>query len=166
MSWLEQAACKDTDLALWFDHGKADFSMQRRLCAGCPVLADCRQEVDAQEHAEYEVHGFWAGETPAERMARRPSMTPRSEKPGRKPGHARSHRMMLDYLASIGGVWRGTGTALADRVGLPPKTSSRVLGSLAGGGLVEIGWSHDRKIGSVTLAEAGWALAQPMRRAG
>lgn len=165
MSWYEKAACKDTDPEMWFGHGKGDVTVQRRLCAGCPVLARCRAEVDAEEQAEYEVHGFWAGETASERMARRPNMTPRSEKPGRKPGTARSHRLMLDYLASIGGRWRGTGTALADRVGLPAKTSSRVLSSLDGGGLVEIGWAHGRKIGSVTLTEAGWALARPIRRA-
>lgn len=166
MSWREKAACKDTDPAMWFGHASGDMSLQRRLCAGCPALAECRADVDARERAEYEVHGFWAGETPAERMARRPNMTPRAEKPGRKPGHARSHRLVLDYLASIGGRWRGTGAALADRVGLPAKTSARVLSSLDGGGLVEVVWSHDRKIGAVVLTEAGAELAQPMRRAG
>jgi hypothetical protein len=43
------------------------------LCSGCKVFDDCREYVDELEYLQplRLCHGFWAGETVKERVARR-----------------------------------------------------------------------------------------------
>lgn len=67
-AWMDQAACKGRT-ALFFPP-KAERpqardrreAKARRLCLGCPVLAECRSF--ARDHHEY---GFWAGESEEDR---------------------------------------------------------------------------------------------------
>lgn len=64
MSWQEFAACAGKPTALFFpDHGNGA-SAAKRICATCPVVAECRDE---GMHVAY---GIWAGLTEAERFGR------------------------------------------------------------------------------------------------
>jgi hypothetical protein len=82
--WIDEAACgpRATRRHAGIAGVSADafhpskggsFHAARRICATCPVLVDCGAYVDRLEEglAATEMDGFWAGETPGERLARR-----------------------------------------------------------------------------------------------
>jgi WhiB family redox-sensing transcriptional regulator len=79
--WRDAAACKGMDPDLFYpERGQnADSVQARRVCAGCPVRAECGTW--AIENGEHD--GVWGGMTPAGRMIEkrhrgivRPSRTP------------------------------------------------------------------------------------------
>jgi WhiB family redox-sensing transcriptional regulator len=39
--WRNEAACLGSDPELFFPEPGGDYVMARRICAGCPVAADC-----------------------------------------------------------------------------------------------------------------------------
>lgn len=69
--WQMNAACRDLDSAVFFhpahERGPAAAARDaaaKRICAGCPVIADCaRHALSVQE-----AYGVWGGLTPAERQ--------------------------------------------------------------------------------------------------
>ncbi|MCB0914366.1 MAG: WhiB family transcriptional regulator [Actinobacteria bacterium] len=62
--WYAHAACRGTDLALWFDHHRtAECAM---ICARCPVVEECLDEALALEVGETP-HGFRGGLTAVQR---------------------------------------------------------------------------------------------------
>jgi WhiB family transcriptional regulator, redox-sensing transcriptional regulator len=70
--WQRHAACRDMDLEIFFHpDGERDPSRGRRvarakaICAGCPVVAECR----AWAHRVEEPYGIWGGESEDERRA-------------------------------------------------------------------------------------------------
>lgn len=63
--WLEHAACRGVDPSLWFPSSTADAQEARRICAGCPVQAECL----AYALENVEQHGIWAGTNRSQRRA-------------------------------------------------------------------------------------------------
>lgn len=76
--WQLDAACRDVDPEIFFDE-EQDLAVLRRLCAGCPVIAECRAYAD-----EHRLTGFWANSTAAERARARA----RARKQARELGEA------------------------------------------------------------------------------
>jgi WhiB family transcriptional regulator, redox-sensing transcriptional regulator len=70
--WQRHAACRDTDIAVFFHpEGERDPSRARRVerarevCARCPVVEPCRAWARQVE----EPYGVWGGESEDERRA-------------------------------------------------------------------------------------------------
>lgn len=68
--WQQQAACRGLDSSVFFHpSGERGASRTRRaerakeICAGCPVLAQCRKHA----LASHEPYGVWGGLTEEER---------------------------------------------------------------------------------------------------
>ena len=70
--WIEAAACRRLPTSIFFPEGGV-FAIARGICASCSVLERCRLENDRSEAhlARSQVFGFYAGETPRERIERR-----------------------------------------------------------------------------------------------
>jgi Transcription factor WhiB len=68
-AWAEAAACIGTPTEQVF-FGDA-YTEAWKICARCPVISECRAETDRCEQFTTEVHGFFGGESPRERMRRR-----------------------------------------------------------------------------------------------
>ena len=69
-SWTQRGACKGADPGLFFGHSKAPKTQdirRRMLCAGCPVLAECR----AYAMRYPDIRGFWGGMSEQERRDER-----------------------------------------------------------------------------------------------
>ncbi len=75
--WMDDAACRGAPLNVFFPGVGTNlraWGIARTLCARCPVLDECRDWNDEMEHgviSERQMAGFYAGETPDERVARR-----------------------------------------------------------------------------------------------
>lgn len=75
--WWDLAACRGMATDLFFP-GRGDYDVYeaKRVCAGCPVRAECLEEALAQR----EVFGVWGGLSERERRsirsARRRGLTP------------------------------------------------------------------------------------------
>jgi WhiB family redox-sensing transcriptional regulator len=68
--WQLRAACRDVDAAMFFPpdrergpHRATREAQARRVCARCPVIAECRRHA----LAVHEPYGVWGGLTEAER---------------------------------------------------------------------------------------------------
>jgi WhiB family redox-sensing transcriptional regulator len=78
--WMHQAACRGQGFDAWFsvDEVGEDADAARRVCADCPVRAECLEY--ALDRAIR--HGLWGGLSPEERAAlnrrRRPKPTPKN----------------------------------------------------------------------------------------
>lgn len=76
LGWMEEAACRGLDPELFFpdrDGSKTRIAQAKAICAGCPVLFDCRahgERVEA-ELARGDWHGVFGGETVDDRLERR-----------------------------------------------------------------------------------------------
>jgi hypothetical protein len=76
-TWFRRAKCRDYPFPHKFFDMSEDYSADRAelqaLCDACPVIANCRAYVDWIEKSKpkAQCHGFWAGETVKERLARR-----------------------------------------------------------------------------------------------
>lgn len=75
-AWRALAECEGVGTEVFFATvgGAHSYDRARRLCERCPVLGECRADNDrAERHASgtIHIHGFRAGETPRERVARR-----------------------------------------------------------------------------------------------
>lgn len=71
-----EPACAGTSPELWFAFDQApavEVAVLRQVCAACPLVRACRDYVDRLEGGSRSAFGVWAGETPAERLARRRS---------------------------------------------------------------------------------------------
>jgi WhiB family redox-sensing transcriptional regulator len=70
-SWWERAGCAGVDVAVFFpeEHQPHPYDQARAICAGCPVVDECRNHFDQAEPSQ--LHGFLGGESPNERSARR-----------------------------------------------------------------------------------------------
>lgn len=64
MTWVEQAACRGVDPGLFFPGRGGDLNTPRRLCAGCPVAADC---LDYALSGPWGYDGIWGGTTSRQR---------------------------------------------------------------------------------------------------
>jgi WhiB family redox-sensing transcriptional regulator len=68
LAWHEDAACVGTDPDSFFpEHGSgvgADIAAAKRVCARCPVRAECLAYAITHDERE----GIWGGTTPAERQ--------------------------------------------------------------------------------------------------
>ena len=65
--WRSRAACRGTDLNVFFPGRGESAEPARRICAGCPVRQPCLEF--ALSHGE--VHGIWGGLTERDRRALR-----------------------------------------------------------------------------------------------
>jgi WhiB family transcriptional regulator, redox-sensing transcriptional regulator len=74
-SWRSRAACKGTDLELFFppaDAGRNAARAAKAICAGCPVKAAClRHALGSPER-----FGVWAGLAERERRGMKPEASP------------------------------------------------------------------------------------------
>ncbi len=75
--WMVRAACSPSDAELFFPAviSRGTTKEAKEICAGCPVIEQCRRGVDKLEAAQTFPywHGVWAGETPLERLRHRRS---------------------------------------------------------------------------------------------
>jgi hypothetical protein len=75
--WMDDAACTGAPLEVFFPvTSQYAWGRARTFCARCPVLEQCRTWNDGVEKgviSERQMAGFYAGETPDERVARRSS---------------------------------------------------------------------------------------------
>ncbi|MFJ6440233.1 WhiB family transcriptional regulator [Streptomyces sp. NPDC091649] len=75
LDWMSDAVCAGVDPELWFPEGSGSSTRTaQRICAGCPVLAECREhtaelEGDAVSGGR---HGMWGGQSPRQRARPRP----------------------------------------------------------------------------------------------
>ena len=80
--WTDRAACTEVDPDMFYLPSMcrlAEVDRAKEVCAECPVFWECRDEADRLENnARWNggCHGIWAGETPAERIARRKGNIP------------------------------------------------------------------------------------------
>lgn len=72
-AWLGSAACANYPVDVFFPVKGESYAEARSVCARCPVLDECRADIDRVEGRLRgpDVQGFYAGETPAERRRRR-----------------------------------------------------------------------------------------------
>jgi hypothetical protein len=69
MSWLDDAACRDHDPAMWFSQ---QVLPAIRVCNECPVRRECLSDADASEsQLREETFGVRGGLTARERIKRR-----------------------------------------------------------------------------------------------
>jgi hypothetical protein len=74
--WHADAACLGEPLETFFPgrgSTPASFIRAREICAGCPVLGECRSSADRAERElpKSDLFGFVGGESPLERARRR-----------------------------------------------------------------------------------------------
>ena len=74
--WMDDANCAGAPIEAFFPGGDSRYpwGRARAMCAKCPVLEECRSWNDEMEKgviSERQMAGFYAGETPDERVARR-----------------------------------------------------------------------------------------------
>ena len=80
--WTDRAKCTEADPDMFYLPSMcriAEVDRAKAVCAECPVFWDCRADVDKKENnARWNggCHGILAGETPAERIARRKGNIP------------------------------------------------------------------------------------------
>ncbi len=76
--WQISAACRGADLEVFFpERYVGTFAEAREMCARCSVVTDCREMTDRAERGlpSGAIFGYFAGETPAERVERRSAPT-------------------------------------------------------------------------------------------
>ncbi|MEU7416754.1 WhiB family transcriptional regulator [Streptomyces antibioticus] len=71
--WMADARCAQTDPGLWHSDDGANYTEAKRICARCPVRAQCaahtaRLDLEVTAHDK---HGLWAGQTKSQREAGR-----------------------------------------------------------------------------------------------
>jgi WhiB family transcriptional regulator, redox-sensing transcriptional regulator len=109
VGWQQDAACKDVpDPDVFFPGRTDDGEAPKRVCAGCPVMAECLEFALATMRAAERDHGVFGGLTPAERARLRGG-----------PVLVRAQRLDGRAQAVIG-------RRLASRVGVA--TAARALG--------------------------------------
>jgi WhiB family redox-sensing transcriptional regulator len=62
-AWRDQAFCREIDPELMYPVTAAGYRQARKICAGCPVIDDCREH--ALDH--WEQWGVWGGMSEEER---------------------------------------------------------------------------------------------------
>jgi hypothetical protein len=74
-SWQAFAACVGHELGVFYPEAHESYAQARSICSACLVLEDCRRFVDAAERRlpASAIYGFFAGESPSERIRRRRS---------------------------------------------------------------------------------------------
>lgn len=92
LDWMDQAACKGLDINFFYTSRNSPnpkylehLSTLRRMCGGCPVLAEC-----AEYGIKHEKYGFFGGLTESERKTIRGRKNIPLERPeymvlGKKP---------------------------------------------------------------------------------
>ncbi|MGH3587074.1 MAG: WhiB family transcriptional regulator [Pseudonocardia sp.] len=76
-AWLDQAACRGTDLRQWFPRQASAATLQ--TCHGCPVRAECLDEA-LQHEAPTTRAGIWGGLTVTDRAAIPDLQGPRADR--------------------------------------------------------------------------------------
>jgi hypothetical protein len=73
--WLGDASCRGVDPDVFFPERGTSYAEAEQVCRRCPVLEPCRAMTDRVERqmSASEVHGYYALETPRQRLARRKS---------------------------------------------------------------------------------------------
>jgi WhiB family transcriptional regulator, redox-sensing transcriptional regulator len=108
--WRDQAACRGTDLAVFFPSRGESAEPARRICARCPVRQPCLEF--ALSHGI--THGIWGGLAERDRRAQRT----------RHAGAARRERDAAIAAAAAAGY---TTTAIGRAFGLARTSVTRVL---------------------------------------
>jgi WhiB family redox-sensing transcriptional regulator len=86
--WTDRAACKGVDLAVMFPGNGRSFTAARKICAGCPVVAECGTDA-LLSGVKY---GMFGGMSPDERSAMRGKLGIRVQKPRPPCGTTAGHR--------------------------------------------------------------------------
>lgn len=70
--WMGSALCAQSDPDAWHPAKGGTYGPARAICLECPAIDACRDHVDSFEtNRPDDMFGMWAGESPAERYARR-----------------------------------------------------------------------------------------------
>jgi WhiB family redox-sensing transcriptional regulator len=69
--WQERARCAEVDPELWFPEKGGGNRAAKRVCAACPVRAECLEYILRPENAEIARFGVWAGLSPQQRRGLR-----------------------------------------------------------------------------------------------
>lgn len=70
--WRRLAACRGMPTGLFYLDGPGAgqrYKSARRICSGCPVVAECLAYALAHESDFRTRHGVWGGKSPAQRWA-------------------------------------------------------------------------------------------------
>ncbi|MFB6813071.1 WhiB family transcriptional regulator [Streptomyces sp. NPDC056347] len=109
-AWMDSALCAQTDPEIWFPEGSgASSRAAQRVCATCPVIAECGEHAQQVEDAsEGRRYGAWAGLTASARTRQAP---------------ARDHRDRQILALAAQGF---TAAEVGDRLGVTDRTVARV----------------------------------------
>jgi WhiB family redox-sensing transcriptional regulator len=123
--WLDEATCRGVPIDVFFLEGgrrQGGYQDARAICAKCPVMAECRAWNDEMERgvaSTRHIGGFFGGESPEERRARRRDETP----PLSKTDLSR----LREELVQRYGTGRGAAHAFAERYGIYPASAERLF---------------------------------------
>ena len=108
--WRDRAACRGTDLTVFFPGRGESAEPARQVCAGCPVRQPCLEF--ALRHGE--VHGIWGGLTERDRRSLRTR-------------HTVAVRRERDAAITAAAAAGSTNAAIGRAVGLAATSVSRIL---------------------------------------
>ncbi len=115
--WSELAACVGTDPEVFSRYTKRDVERAKRICAPCPVRAECRQYADDTEDGYSILGGETARERTGRKLGRAPADIPLA---ARRERHA-------EILAAKIAEPDATRAQLAARFGVGITTVAKVL---------------------------------------
>lgn len=99
-AWAARGACRTVPTAAFFPVHSTDIDQAKRVCRQCPVLADCRDYIDAHP----QLAGVWAASSEADRRARRPPPAA-PDKPKPAPAEPATLFELLERLRAYPGRW-------------------------------------------------------------
>lgn len=89
MTWRDEAACWDTDPAVFFDYRRHDEA--KAICAGCPVTAECLDYALSMAGITQDGSGVWGGTTAEDRVGLSDGACVQCEKPAHSRGLCSAH---------------------------------------------------------------------------
>jgi WhiB family transcriptional regulator, redox-sensing transcriptional regulator len=70
-AWMDRSACRDANPELFFPKVGGKTKAAKRICAICPVQAECDAFVQATQPGREDDHGVFAAKTPRQRLTAR-----------------------------------------------------------------------------------------------
>lgn len=119
--WRDRAACVGQDPELFFSDWVADQDKAIRICASCPVLAQCRADALATEPVI--AHGIRAGLTGNQRRIIRNPRNPSGRRPN--PTYSQAEREEAKTLTRDLTERGVSSRAIAARIGVDKRTVLR-----------------------------------------
>jgi WhiB family transcriptional regulator, redox-sensing transcriptional regulator len=84
-AWMDRSACRDADPELFFPKVGGKTKAAKRICAVCPVQAECDAFVQATQPGREDDHGVFAGKNPRQRLTARSAKRTATARPAASP---------------------------------------------------------------------------------